>query len=305
MADPSALSDARVIAATPLVPGIVEIAIEPADGRPVAGFAPGAHILCEVTLPDGTTGTRAYSLVNAPDDRTAYRIAVQREAGGRGGSRFVHALAPGVPIRIGAPRNDFPLAADADEHVLIAGGIGVTPILAMARALRAAGGVHQVHYVGRDRAGMAYAGELAAAGANVVSDGGDPARGISLSVVLGEPAEGRRAYVCGPRGLIEAVQRAAAAAGWHDSHVRFELFGAEAPRAGDGTFEVELRRSGIRLTVLPHDTILDGMIGAGLDPLFDCHRGECGLCTVGVIEGVPDHRDMNLSQREKESGKVM
>lgn len=299
------LIDARVTAMTPLVAGIVEIAIAPASGGPLPSFGPGAHILCEVSLPDGTIDTRAYSLVNAPGDRAAYRIAVQREESGRGGSRFMHALAHGAPIRVGVPRNDFPLVAGAVEHVLIAGGIGVTPILAMARALGQAGAAHSIYYVGRDRAGMAYAGELADAGGSVVCDGGDPARGIDLVAAIGAPAEGRHVYVCGPRGLIEAVRNAAEAAGWPESHVRFELFAAEAARVGDGAFEVELRQSGIRLMVAPDASILDGMIAAGIDPLFDCRRGECGLCAVGVIGGVPDHRDMNLSQREREAGKVI
>ena len=306
MAPHAALREASVVGIVSRAAGVTEFAIVPADGGPLAPFSAGAHILCEVELPGGERSERAYSLVNAPGDRDAYRIAVLRDEAGRGGSRFMHALEVGRPLRVSEPRNDFPLAVDASEHLLLAGGIGVTPILAMARELSATDARFAVHYVGQHRDRMSYADELEALpGANVLVDGGDPTRGLDLTALLGGWQSGRHVYVCGPRGLIEAVRSVAERAGWQDDHVHFELFAAEAAHVGDQSFEVELRQSGVRLTILPGASILDEMLAAGLDPLFDCQRGECGLCAVPVLAGVPDHRDINLSKREKESGKVI
>jgi len=285
---------------------IREFSLRPADGRPLDSFDAGAHIECELTLAEGRKATRAYSLINAPHEADAYRVAVAKAADGRGGSAAMHALKIGDTLAVGRPRNDFPLDLHADESLLIAGGIGITPILAMARVLTHARRTFALHYVGRAREAMAFADEAARfAGASVVCDGGDPRNGLHIDELVAAPRTGRHLYVCGPRPLIEAVLAAARAAGWAESHLHFELFGADAPAPGDQPFTVEFARSGKSAEVPVGRSILDVMEELGLAPLYDCRRGECGICLTDVIEGVPDHRDMNLSQREKEAGKLI
>ena len=285
---------------------IREFSLMPVDGRPLEDFTAGAHVECEVTLPDGRTALRAYSLTNAPGDTEAYRVAVARADAGRGGSTFLHALNEGATINVGSPRNDFPLSMSANETLLIAGGIGITPILSMARALSHAGRTFELHYVGRRREVMAFAEEVEALpGATLVFDQGDPAQGINLSSVLAMPRLGRHVYVCGPRPLIDATLAAAKAAGWPPAAIHFELFGSDGPKAGDTAFTVEFARSGKSAEVTVGRTILDVMEELGLNPIFDCRRGECGVCIADVLEGEPDHRDMNLSEREKQAGKLI
>ncbi len=294
----------RVVEAAQRAEAVREFALAPADGQRLDGFSAGAHVECEVRLPNGRSGMRAYSLVNAPGETGVYRIAVALSGDGRGGSRFMHSLGAGDPIRVGSPRNDFPLVTTATETLLIAGGIGITPILAMARALGGRGA--EIHYAGRHRAAMAYADEVAAMpGARLVCDGGDPAKGLDLNALVAGPREGRHLYVCGPRPLIAATLAAAKAAGWPDARLHFELFGADDPRAGDRPFTAVFARSGKTAEVPVGRTILEVMEEIGLDPLFDCRRGECGICVTDVIDGEPDHRDMNLSEREKRAGKLI
>lgn len=292
------LQEAVVTAVRRLTPEIVELTIVPEGG--VARFEAGAHILCEVMLSDGSAASRAYSLVNGPDDRQVYRIAVALAEGTRGGSRFMHGLTAGDRIRVSLPRNDFPLRKVMDRALLIAGGIGITPLLSMALVLKARNLPFALHYGGRRLEAMAYADVVGAMPEARLTEGD-----LDLAAVVGRPAPGLHLYVCGPRALIAATMGAAEAAGWQRDSVHFELFAAEAEEGSDTPFTVDLRASGITLEVGVGTTILDAMIAVGLDPIFDCRRGECGICVVDVIEGVPDHRDMNLSAREKAEGKLI
>ncbi len=278
-----------------------ELRLRPAGPGFVADFAPGAHVECQVTLPDGTTALRAYSLLNAPQDRDGYVIAVARGSGG--GSLFLHGVDEGTRLVVGAPRNDFPLSDEADAHLLLAGGIGVTPLLAMARALAQRGAAFRLIYAGRHPAAMAYYDEVRAfPGSTVVCDGGDPACGVDLPALFAAPRPGLHAYVCGPRALIEAALAAARVQGWSEANLHFELFAAESARAGDTAFDVVIESTGQVLHVPRDRTILDMLIEAGLDPIYDCKRGECGICVTEIADGTPDHRDMTLSQREKDEG---
>ena len=296
----------KVIAIRQVADAIREFALAPLDGRPLENFTAGAHVECEVRLPDGRAAKRAYSLVNGPRDHDAYRIAVAKSVSGRGGSAFMHAVRTGQAIRVEAPRNDFPLLLNAVDTVLVAGGIGVTPILSMARQLGHTGLPFALHYAGRHRDAMAYMDEIQAIpGASIVCDQGDPARGLDLKRIVDQPAPGKHLYVCGPRPLIEATLDATTLAGWAKSNVHFELFGADGAQSGDRAFTVEFARSGRRAEVPVGKTILEVMEDIGLQPLFDCRRGECGICVADVIDGIPDHRDMNLSEREKSSGKLI
>ncbi|MCG5077870.1 PDR/VanB family oxidoreductase [Paraburkholderia tagetis] len=310
--------DVIVEAMEPLTSHVTAFRLRAADGRALPGFTAGAHIRVQV----GGDGNdwRAYSLVNlASDACTAceqapdcYLIAVRREDTGAGGSLWMHTqVRAGDTLRIAPPVNAFALEADAAsaDAVLIAGGIGITPIASMAAALAARASRYALHYTGRSISQLAFVDALRAlAGEHLHLYGDDEAseaQRFDLARLFTTLTPGQPLYVCGPQGLIDAVIALATERGWPRERIRSELFATAAPQAGDAAFEVELRQSGVTLTVAPAQTILDAMLDAGLDPLYDCKRGECGVCQVGVIEGDVDHRDYCLSVAEKCSGNVM
>ncbi len=292
----------RVARIDALTPKIRRLLLEAVDGAPVPGFEAGAHIGLQVPI-GGRMQRRAYSLVNPTDCAHHYEIAVLLEETSTGGSRWVHQLAVGDELDVNPPRNDFALSEDGAEHLLIAGGIGITPILAMARALAAAGKRYTLHYAARDASSMAYHDAVQALpGATCWFDAGDPRRGIPLGPTLGDPQPNRHVYVCGPAGLINAVRAQAFALGWPEAQVHSELFQAPSDDTEQSAFEVELTASKRTLTVPAGQSILDVMIAAGLDPLFDCRRGDCGVCTVRLLEGEADHRDICLSAADHQRG---
>ncbi|WP_322056377.1 PDR/VanB family oxidoreductase [Paraburkholderia sp. J63] len=274
------------------------------QGASLPGFSAGAHIGVQtITTEDMSLDTeRSYSLINSVDQSGQYEIAVKFEENGRGGSRRMHALKLGDRVRATLPKNDFSLHAGPQEAVLIAGGIGITPILSMARALAAAGTKFEFHYACRTPESTAFHQEVmqsCGSSANMYFDHGDPSRGMNLKKVLACPSAKRHVYVCGPRPLIDALIATSRELNWDAGHVHFELFGAPVAAAGDRTCSVELRRSQRVLNVGPQQSILDAMIDAGLDPMFDCRRGECGVCAVRVLEGQVDHRDYALSGEDR------
>jgi ferredoxin-NADP reductase len=298
-----------VAAIRDLAPGIKGFTLRRGDGGELPAFAAGAHIDVAVTLPDGKAATRSFSITSAPAERDRYELAVLREPQSGGGSVFMHdRISLGDTLRSSEPSNDFPLAAAASEHLLIAGGIGITPILCMLRVLVAEGRRFELHYCARSPAAAAFCDEVAAlAGADgrFHFDGGDPRRGVDLAGLLATPVPGRHVYVCGPKTMIETAIARCQAAGWARDHVHVEIFAAAAAVAGDQPIEVVLARSGRRVAVPAEKTILDALIEAGEDPMSDCRRGECGICVVPVIEGEPIHRDHYLTEREKAAGKLM
>ena len=292
---------------TEINPLIVSLRLRHPRGTPLPGAEPGAHISLAVPV----EAWRHYSLIDfdgslgAPRD---WRIAVRLEDPSRGGSRFVHErLHEGEIVRVLPPQNDFPLDPNADNPVLIAGGIGVTPITGMAGALSRAGRPFAVHYSGRSAGLLAFVPELQALCGERLSLYADdePARTLSVPRLIAGLRRGRPIYVCGPRGMIEAVIAEATARGWDRAAVRFELFTEAAGSAADAAFELVLAQSGLTLTVPPGRSIIDVMEEAGLDPMYSCQRGECGVCTTEVLEGEVDHRDLYLSDAEKASGKMM
>ena len=290
-----------------LTPFVSRFRLVAADGGALPLFTAGAHIKVTVTLPDGSAGERHYSLINSDGQDGGYDIAVQRETGGRGGSDFMHRLAVGAALTVRGPVNDFPLAIGATRHVLIAGGIGITPILSMARALRAAGQPFELHYAARSPETMALRDAVEAAcgkTAHLCFDGGDPAKGLDLERVVGRPEQGRHIYVCGPKGMIEAVLATAKRGGWPPANVHYESFGV-APEAGDGAIEVVLFRSGRSIGVPAQQSILDALLAAGIDHPHDCKRGECSTCQVEVLEGTPDNRDFCLFGPDYDAGRLM
>jgi len=286
----------------PLTPAIKAFVLRPANGGDLPPFAPGAHLSVQIAE---SSGQRAYSLIRPHDGSGSYEIAVLHEPQGSGGSAWMHGLAPGALLAAHPPRNDFALHLGSQQPLLVAGGIGITPLLCMARALAAESRAFDFFYATRSEEATAYLDDVRALGGTVVHDGGDPARGLDLRALLAAPQSGRHLHVCGPRGMVQAVVDTARAQGWPDDHVHFELFAGALAQAGDMLFEVRTLRSGKTLTVAPGQSLLDVLIAAGLDPMYDCRQGDCGVCAVDVVEGVPDHRDHNLSPREKAGGKTL
>lgn len=300
------LTVAEVRAETPLIRSIV---LARPHGEPLPSWQPGAHI--DIKLPGG--GERSYSLINLtgnPDAGTrptAYRLGVRLEAPGTGGSRFMHGLKQGDTVHVTQPSNNFPLEPDPRPAVLVAGGIGVTPIASMAGALSAEQRPFRFYYAGRRRQELAFLTEINALCAGRLTIHADDEAGgfFDIKALMASLGGGERLYCCGPLPMIEAAIDAAKGLGWEQGRLRFELFAAAAPRAGDASFEVVLKSTGESFQIPPDKSILDVLIEAGKDPMFDCKRGDCGICQVGVVEGVPDHRDYILSDGEKAEGKLM
>ncbi|MFM0251649.1 PDR/VanB family oxidoreductase [Paraburkholderia sediminicola] len=297
---------------------IRSLTLKSIDGGPLPAFSAGAHLLFQVELGDGgpspgtpeasRPGERCYSLVNSTDQSGYYEIAVKLETAGSGGSRFMHALKPGDRIRATLPKNDFPLHRDQHEALLIAGGIGITPILSMTAELSEQGAAYRLHYASRSPETMAYQAritQLCGERRHLHFDYGDPSQGMPLAEVIGQPASNRHLYVCGPRPLLDAVIATARALQWASSHVHFELFGAPLSQTGDRPCRVVLQRSGMTLDVPAEKSILDAMIDAGIDPMFDCRRGECSVCAVRVLSGTPEHRDYALSDDDRDHENLM
>lgn len=270
------------------------------DGGRLPEFTPGAHL--ELHIPGDRKQKRAYSIVNVSAG-DHYEIAVQLDDKSTGGSKWVHTLTEGQLIEVEPPRNHFPLIDDARHVLLIAGGIGITPMLGMARALQNSKRDFTLHYAGREAANMAYLDEVQCFGnSQCWISRGDASKRFPASTVLATPSEGTHLYICGPVEMITSVIQIARELGWPEDHVHYELFAGALEEDGDQAFEVELRASGVTLAVNAGQTLLDVMIEAGLDPMFDCRRGDCGVCVTQVIEGEADHRDICLSDRERSGG---
>jgi ferredoxin-NADP reductase len=302
----------RVAEARDLNPLIRLLRLVAEDGAALPGWEAGAHVRVRVTLPEGGSDWRHYSLVNL-DPRAdlraprEYVLSVRREDSGRGGSRFMHTVQAGDRLTVEPPKNDFPLGATQGCAVLVAGGIGITPLASMAAQGRAAGQPVRLHYAGRNRALLAFLPQLQdLLGADLRVHADDEA-GAPLDVgpLLDTCAPDDTLYVCGPKPLLDAVLAGAQVRGWPRERVRFELFSAPAAPAGEAGYEVLLSQSGRTLKVAAGESLLDCLVANGCDPLYDCKRGECGVCGVGVLEGEVEHRDYFLSDAEKAGGKVM
>ena len=269
------------------------------DGLPLPAFDAGAHV--DFHLAGGLV--RSYSLCNDPAERARYCFGVLREANSRGGSVAMHALQVGDVVEATPPKNHFPLA-DAPTHVLLAGGIGVTPLMAMAAQLHRTGRAFVLHYAARSAQTAGFVPELQAAPyaacVHTHWDDGEAAQRLDLAQLLAGPAPGRHFYVCGPQGLIDAALAQARALGWAEDHLHFELFGAVvAPQAGDGVFTLIVQSTGQRLAVPADKTPLQVLHDAGVDVPMACEQGVCGTCLTKVIDGVPDHRDLYLTPEEQ------
>ncbi|MBT9457522.1 MAG: cytochrome P450/oxidoreductase [Burkholderiaceae bacterium] len=290
---------------TPLAEGIVKLRLVAPDGQALPRWAPGAHIDVEC---GSAELSRQYSLCGDPADERALEIAVLREAVGRGGSAWVHGqVQVGDRLKIRGPRNHFRLDESAARLMLIAGGIGITPVSAMARRARALGIEYQLHYCGRSRAGMAMLDELAAlhGGRLHVHVSGEGSR-LDLQALLATPEAGTQIYACGPVSMLDALAQATAA--WPEDALRVEHFvstvGTLDP-AKEQAFEVELKDSGFTIPVRADQTLLAALRAANVDIQSDCEEGLCGSCEVSVLSGQVDHRDVVLTRAEREANRQM
>lgn len=295
----------RIAERRPLTERIATFRLESADGSSLPSYQAGAHI--RVALPDG--GDRAYSLIDfgpVPASPSCYLITVQKEPEGQGGSLFMHRLEVGDQISVTPPKCDFPLHLGMPA-LLLAGGIGITPIISMAAALAAEDTPFALHYAGRSRALMAYADRLVDVfGRDVTIHCDDePETVLQLNPLLDGLTPDWHLYICGPRGLIEAASKMAGEAGIGSERVHVELFSNTSAEPDDVSFEVELASTGQVFVVEPDRTIIETLEDGGVDLVYDCQRGDCGICQTGVISGTPDHRDVVLSETERAAGDVM
>ena len=293
----------KVLAKRKAAEGVASFELAAQDGAELPPFTAGAHI--DVHLGDGLV--RQYSLCNAPHERHRYRIAVLHTPDSRGGSRAMHELVEqGGSLTIGAPRNHFPLDEGAPA-LLLAGGIGITPLLAMAEALHAQGRPFALHYCARSHERAAFVDDLLAGpyAAQVHLHLDDrPGTRLDLAALLAGADPTAHLYVCGPGGFIEHVLGGAAARGWPEAQLHREYFsGATVDTTGDQAFEVCLASSGRVIPVLAHQTVVSALAEHGVDVMTSCGEGVCGTCLTRVIDGVPEHRDNYLSDEERAANK--
>jgi ferredoxin-NADP reductase len=299
-------STGRVVAATPVARDVQRITIRrPARGR----AAPGSHL--DVRIPIGaSTDVRSYSVVESDDEGSLLTISVLRVPQSRGGSVFMHTLVPGDQIQVTQPLQNFPLSVAAPRHLLLAGGIGITALAAMAAVLRGAGADYTLVYAGRSRERMAYVDELAGLHGERLVVHVD-AEQTPLDVAELVDSIGRHPlggatelYMCGPIRLMDAVRREWEAAALPAVNLRFETFGSSGWFQPE-EFVVSIPERRVETTVGTDETVLEALIRAGVDLMYDCRKGECGLCLLDVeaVDGVLDHRDVFLSATQKAAGR--
>ena len=277
---------------------VVLLTLAHPDGLTLPAFSAGAHI--DLHLSDELI--RPYSLCSDPQERQCYQLGVLKDSQSKGGSLAAHALREGDVIQVSEPRNLFTLAEQGNHSLLIGGGIGITPMLAMAAELCAAGRSFTLHYCARTRDQAAFLPQLAAAAyvSQVHLHFSDEQR-IDLDAVLCDVPEGTHVYTCGPARLMDAVSERAKAHDYPAERIHQECFSAEVETGGQ-PFEVVAAASGITVQVAANQTIVEALALAGLKVCVSCKQGICGSCLTDVLEGEPDHRDHYLTDEEKADG---
>jgi phthalate 4,5-dioxygenase reductase subunit len=299
VSEPAAMMPLRVTRNEPIADGIYLLELRGATEASLPPFTAGAHI----TLKTPTGLLRKYSLCNDPAERDRYQVAIKREATGRGGSLdLIDNVKAGDTLMVAPPVNDFGLPPRGQDFLFIAGGIGVTPMMAMIHELRAAGKRFRLFYFNRTPEMTAFRERLSAPELKdsviIHYDQGDPARSYDLKPVLKERQNREHLYCCGPRPLMEAVR--AMTDHWSPTAVHFEAFSeAETHKATDRPFNVKLARTGKTVAVPADKTILEVLRDNGLDVPSSCETGTCGTCRTKMLAGEADHRDLVLAEHEK------
>jgi len=297
--DQSQMMPLRVTRNETIADGINLFEFRDPDGKPLPPFSAGAHVT--IKTPNGLL--RKYSLCNDPAERDRYLVAIKREVNGRGGSiNLIDAVKAGDSLMVTGPINDFGLPQRAQDFLFIAGGIGITPIMAMIRELQAQKKRFRLYYCSRSPEATAFRDELSApefAGTVTIHyDDGDPARSLDLRPVLKERKNREHLYCCGPRPLMEAVR--AMTDHWSSTAVHFEAFSdAETHKPTDKPFKVRLARSGKVFEVPTSKTILEVLRDNGYEVPSSCETGTCGTCRTKMLAGQADHRDLVLAEHER------
>jgi len=296
--------DATVRSVRDATPNVRLIGLEPAGG--VLPYKPGSHINVSVVA-GGRADFRSYSLVGRHAADGCYRIAVKRLAASRGGSRYMWSLGEGARVAVSPPRNLFELEYGRPEYLLIAGGIGITPLIGMASALAQTGAPLRLLYGVHSRADLAFAEELRdLLGSRVrvfVSESGER---IGLEAEIGRLHPDAQLYICGPIRMLEEARSEWKRQGRRPEALRFETF-ASSGSSAPARFVVKVRDRGVNVTVREDQTLLDALADAGIDIMSDCLRGECGICAVNVVaaDAPLDHRDVFLSDEQKRVGTML
>jgi vanillate monooxygenase ferredoxin subunit len=275
--------------------------LQDVSGNPLPAFSAGSHI--DVYLPRAIV--RQYSLCHLDSESGRYEIAVQQEPNSRGGSEALClSVQEGDTLEISEPRNHFPLHP-ADNTLLLAGGIGITPLLCMAQRLAAVRAPFELHYCTQTRARTAFFDRIghSAYASNVFFhfDDGDPSQKLDIAALLAENGAARHLYVCGPPGFLQFVRDRARLGGWASDNVHFEYFSppAVAVQTGSAAFQVVIASTGQSVTVAADEPVTEALVRIGVDIPRSCEVGVCGTCLTRVIEGTPDHRDYFLSDEER------
>lgn len=292
--------EVHVVGRRQMSDGIVHLDLASCSDQPLPRFTAGSHI--DLSLGNGLT--RQYSLCGDPAADAPYRIAVLREPQSRGGSSFVHSdLTEGARLTISAPRNLFELDETLDAYVLMAGGIGVTPIVAMAHRLHALGKPFTLHYCARSRDDAAFLEELSTApfASSVrLHHDDDASTALDLDAAFGGDGAARGLYVCGPAGFMDFAFDAALARGWTSSQLHREDFAARpVDTEGDQPFTLVIRATGEEIVVPVGVTAARAIEDAGHFISLSCEQGICGTCLTPVLDGVPDHRDAFQTDEER------
>lgn len=278
---------------------IAVLMLEAVDGKGLPAFDAGAHV--DVHIGEGLI--RQYSLCSRPDDASGYRLGVLNDPGSRGGSKAIfNEVNVGDELLISEPRNLFPLDKNATETVLIGGGIGITPMIAMAYTLQAENQSFVLHYCCRSEAKAGFLDELKSQFGEQLhlhfDDLADDQRLIPERD-LGVFNEGKHVYVCGPSGFMDWIIQSAQTAGFPKENIHYEYFDAEIETSGQ-SFTVVAEQSGVTMTVGENQTIVEVLLDAGIDVDISCEKGICGTCICDVVSGTPDHKDHFLTDEEKE-----
>jgi tetrachlorobenzoquinone reductase len=271
------------------------------DGGVLPPVTPGAHI--SLMLPSGVE--RQYSLTNYGTDLTEYVVGVKLDPNSRGGSLFMHnQLRVGTKITIDGPLNNFPLVEDAEHVVLVAGGIGVTPIYCMAKRLIELGRSWEMHYSTRSREDAAFLKELEQyEQVHFHFDDENDGKFLDVPGIVGKAPQNAHLYCCGPKPMLDAFEKACT--GRPPDNIHVEYFTPKYEAAAGGGFTVVLARSNKEINVPEGKTILQVVREAGLDVPFSCEEGICGACETRVVEGIPDHRDSILTESERAQNATM